>query len=122
VEFNRFLDYYRNAPDLNIVVEKKKKKGEETAEADAPDYVPRRGEKGFKWVKLSVGSKQNITTRHLIRMMTSLGVGKKGIGKIEIRRNESFVNITASTARYVVNQTNNSEYRGKRLFTEIVGQ
>jgi hypothetical protein len=54
-------------------------------------------------------------------MMTSLGVGKKGIGKIEIRRNESFVNITASTARYVVNQTNNSEYRGKRLFTEIVG-
>lgn len=122
VEFNRFLDYYRNAPDLNIVVEKKKKKGEEAAEADAPDYVPRRGEKGFKWVKLSVGSKQNITTRHLIRMMTSLGVGKKGIGKIEIRRNESFVNITASTARYVVNQTNNSEYRGKRLFTEIVGQ
>ena len=121
VEFNRFLDYYRNAPDLNIVVEKKKKKGEEAAEADAPDYVPRRGEKGFKWVKLSVGSKQNITTRHLIRMMTSLGVGKKGIGKIEIRRNESFVNITASTARYVVNQTNNSEYRGKRLFTEIVG-
>ena len=121
VEFNRFLDYYRNAPDLNIVVEKKKKKGDEAAEAEAPDYVPRRGEKGFKWVKLSVGSKQNITTRHLIRMMTSLGVGKKGIGKIEIRRNESFVNITASTARYVVNQTNNSEYRGKRLFTEIVG-
>ena len=122
VEFNRFLDYYRNAPDLNIVVEKKKKKGEEAAEAESPDYVPRRGEKGFKWVKLSIGSKQNITTRHLIRMMTSLGVGKKGIGKIEIRRNESFVNITASTARYVVNQTNNSEYRGKRLFTEIVGQ
>ena len=121
VEFNRFLDYYRNAPDLNIVVEKKKKKGEEASDADTPDYVPRRGEKGFKWVKLSIGSKQNITTRHLIRMMTSLGVGKKGIGKIEIRRNESFVNITASTARYVVNETNNSEYRGKRLFTEIVG-
>ncbi len=121
MEFNRFLDYYRNAPDLNIVVEKKKKKEAGTTESEAPDYVPRRGEKGFKWVKLSIGTKHNTTTRHIIRMMTSLGVGKKGIGKIEIRKNESFVNITASAARYVVNQTNNSEYRGRRLFSEIVG-
>ncbi len=120
VEFNRFLDYYRNAPDLNIVVEKKKKGA--TAEAeDVPAYVPKRGEKGFKWVKLSIGSKQSVTARTLIRMMTSLGVGKKGIGKIEIRRSESFVNISANAAKYVVEQTNNSDWKGRRLWSEIVG-
>ena len=117
MEFNRFLDYYRNAQDLNIVQEKKKKKGEE---ADAPAYTPKRGEKGFKWVKLSIGSKQSITTRHIIRMMTSLGVGKRGIGKIEIRRSECFVNISANAAKYVVEQTNNTEYRGRRLWSEII--
>lgn len=117
MEFNRFLDYYRNAQDLNIVQEKKKKKGEE---GDAPAYTPKRGEKGFKWVKLSIGSKQSITTRHIIRMMTSLGVGKRGIGKIEIRRSECFVNISANAAKYVVEQTNNTEYRGRRLWSEIV--
>ena len=117
MEFNRFLDYYRNAQDLNIVQEKKKKKGEET---DAPAYTPKRGEKGFKWVKLSIGTKQSITTRHIIRMMTSLGVGKRGIGKIEIRRSECFVNISANAAKYVVEQTNNTEYRGRRLWSEIV--
>ena len=117
MEFNRFLDYYRNAQDLNIVQEKKKKKGEE---ADAPAYTPKRGEKGFKWVKLSIGTKQSITTRHIIRMMTSLGVGKRGIGKIEIRRSECFVNISANAAKYVVEQTNNTEYRGRRLWSEIV--
>ncbi len=117
MEFNRFLDYYRNAQDLNIVQEKKKKKGEE---ADAPAYTPKRGEKGFKWVKLSIGTKQSITTRHIIRMMTSLGVGKMGIGKIEIRRSECFVNISANAAKYVVEQTNNTEYRGRRLWSEIV--
>lgn len=115
MEFNRFLDYYRNAPDLNIKNEKGKK-----GDSEVPAYVPRRGDKGFKWVKLSIGSKQSITTRHLIRMMTSLGVGKKGIGKIEIRRSESFVNISANAAKYVVDQTNNTEYRGKRLWSEIV--
>ncbi|MBO7268928.1 MAG: DEAD/DEAH box helicase, partial [Bacteroidales bacterium] len=119
VEFNRFLDYYRNAPDLNIVQEsKKKKKGGEAEEA--PAYVPKRGEKGFKWVKLSIGSKQSVTARNIIRMMTSLGVGKKGIGKIEIRRSECFVNISANAAKYVVDQTNNTEYKGRRLWSEIV--
>ena len=117
MEFNRFLDYYRNAQDLNIVQEKKKKKGEE---ADAPAYTPKRGEKGFKWVKLSIDTKQSITTRHIIRMMTSLGVGKRGIGKIEIRRSECFVNISANAAKYVVEQTNNTEYRGRRLWSEII--
>ena len=118
IEFNRFLDYYRNAQDLNIVQEsKKKKKGEET---EAPAYVPKRGEKGFKWVKLSIGSKQSVTARNIIRMMTSLGVGKKGIGKIEIRRSESFVNISQNAAKYVVDQTNNTEYKGRRLWSEIV--
>jgi len=117
MEFNRFLDYYRNAQDLNIIQEKKKKKGEE---ADAPAYTPKRGEKGFKWVKLSIGTKQSITTRHIIRMMTSLGVGKRGIGKIEIRRSECFVNISANAAKYVVEQTNNTEYRGRRLWSEII--
>ena len=118
VEFNRFLDYYRNAPDLNIVQEKKKK-GVETD--DIPSYIPKRGEKGFKWVKLSIGSKQSVTARNIIRMMTTLGVGKKGIGKIEIRRSECFVNISANAAKYVVEQTNNTEYKGRRLWSEIVG-
>jgi ATP-dependent RNA helicase DeaD len=120
MEFNRFLDYYRNAQDLNIVVEKKKKKGDDTADGDAPAYVPRRNEKGFKWVKMNIGSKQSVSARTIVRMMTSLGVGKKGIGKIEIRRSECFVSISANAAKYVVDQTNNTDYKGRRLWTELV--
>ena len=122
VEFNRFLDYYRNAQDLNIVVEKKKKKGADGqgSDSDAPAYVPRRNEKGFQWVKMNIGSKQSVSARTIVRMMTSLGVGKKGIGKIEIRRSECFVSISANAAKYVVDQTNNTDYKGRRLWTELV--
>ena len=121
VEFNRFLDYYRNAQDLNIVVEKKKKKGAEgSSDSDAPAYVPRRNEKGFQWVKMNIGSKQSVSARTIVRMMTSLGVGKKGIGKIEIRRSECFVSISSNAAKYVVDQTNNTDYKGRRLWTELI--
>ena len=124
VEFNRFLDYYRNAQDLNIVVEKKKKKGADGqgSDSDAPAYVPRRNEKGFQWVKMNIGSKQSVSARTIVRMMTSLGVGKKGIGKIEIRRSECFVSISSNAAKYVVDQTNNTDYKGRRLWTELVEQ
>ena len=124
VEFNRFLDYYRNAQDLNIVVEKKKKKGSDGqgSDSDAPAYVPRRNEKGFQWVKINIGSKQSVSARTIVRMMTSLGVGKKGIGKIEIRRSECFVSISSNAAKYVVDQTNNTDYKGRRLWTELVEQ
>lgn len=112
MEFNRFLDYYKQAPDLNIQEEKEvKSKGE---------YVPKKSEKGYKWVKLSVGNKHSVTTRHIIRMMCSLGVGKKGIGLIEVKRSESFVEIASSAAQYVVEQTNGTLYKGKNLFSEIV--
>ena len=112
MEFNRFLDYYKQAPDLNIQEEKEvKSKGE---------YVPKKSEKGYKWVKLSVGSKHSVTTRHIIRMMCSLGVGKKGIGLIEVKRSESFVEIASSAVQYVVEQTNGTLYKGKNLFSEIV--
>ena len=122
VEFNRFLDYYRNAQDLNIVVEKKKKKGSDAqgSDSDAPAYVPRRNEKGFQWVKMNIGSKQSVSARTIVRMMTSLGVGKKGIGKIEIRRSECFVSISSNAAKYVVDQTNNTDYKGRRLWTELI--
>ena len=124
VEFNRFLDYYRNAQDLNIVVEKKKKKGSDgqSSDSDAPAYVPRRNEKGFQWVKMNIGSKQSVSARTIVRMMTSLGVGKKGIGKIEIRRSECFVSISSNAAKYVVDQTNNTDYKGRRLWTELIEQ
>ena len=66
---------------------------------------------------MNIGEKQRITTRHIIRMMTSLGVGKRGIGKIDIRKSYCYVSIASRAADYVVEQTNNTEYRGHKLKT-----
>lgn len=117
MEFNRFLEYYQNAPDLNI-----QERGNEWSKDGGNEYLPAKNEKGFEWIKLNIGSRNNVTTRHLIRMMTSLGVGKKGVGRIDIRKDCSFVSISASAARYVVEQTNGTEYRGRRLSSELVGE
>lgn len=121
MEFNRFLDYYQNAPDLNILERagRESSKGDESGDVN---YVPRQNEKGFEWVKLYLGSKHNITTRHIIRMMTTLGVGKRGVGRVEVKRDCSFVGIAAASAKYVVDQINGTDYRGKKLYSELVSE
>lgn len=140
-EFNRFIEYYRNAPDLNI---QKGHKGEAAHNAgndsknfsdrsnskqkegkrgkrggklkSAGDEIePRRAEKGYDLVKLNIGEKNKITTRHLIRLMTSVGIGKRGIGRIEIRHNTCYISIADRASQYVVEQLNNTDYRGVRL-------
>ncbi len=113
MEFNRFLDYYRNAPELNI-----QERGSRDSKS-GEEYIPKYNEKGFVWVKLHLGSKHSVNTRHILRMLSSLGVGKKGIGKVEVRREATFVGVAAEAAQYVVDQTNGTEYRGRKLWSEV---
>ena len=95
--------------------EKSKNRKGQTMLSD--EILPNKAEKGFTWIKMNIGDKQRIPTRHIIRMMTSLGVGKRGIGKIDIRKSTCYVSIASRAADYVVEQTDNTEYRGHKLKT-----
>jgi ATP-dependent RNA helicase DeaD len=115
-EFNRFLDYYRHAPDLNVQAEESRK-GDREGYSNA---TAQKVEKGYKWVKMNVGFRQNVTTRHLLRLASSLGIGKKSVGKIDLRKEVTFIAISSSAAQFFADEMNNMEYRGNRLRAEVV--
>lgn len=157
LEFNRFLDYYKNAPDLNLPdnKEKRRDRGKErepqgkkdnkraagernspkssakeakrgrgngnSAEDKKPnsdDYL--KTEKGFTWITFSLGEKHRITNRHIIRMLTSVGVGRKGIGRIDIKRDHTNIQLASSAAEKIVAATNGTMYKGKALYSSIL--
>lgn len=161
LEFNRFLDYYKNAPDLNLPDNKEKKRdrgkdrepqgrkdnkrggreegspksgakegakeakkgrgnGNSTEEKkpNSDDYL--KTEKGFTWITFSLGEKHRITNRHIIRMLTSAGVGRKGIGRIDIKRDHTNIQLASSAAEKVVAATNGTMYKGKALYSSIL--
>lgn len=119
MEFNRFLDYYKSAPDLNVLERAGRESSNGSERGSGEDYILK-DEKGFDWIKLHLGSKHNITTRHIIRMLTTLGVGKRGVGRIDVRRECTYVGIASSSVKYVVDQMNGTDYRGKKLYCETV--
>ncbi len=147
LEFNRFLDYYKNAPDLNLPDKESKRershdreknhdrekrtskssakepsKGKENnreeKRANSNDFL--KNDKGFTWITFSLGEKHRITNRHIIRMLTSVGVGRKGIGRIDIKRDCTNIQLASSAAEKVIAATNGTMYKGKALSSSIL--
>lgn len=83
VEFNRFLEYYEDAPNLNIepdraAYEKKKRNGN-------TDYAS---------IYINIGSKKGMNPSNLIGLINeAMGRRDIAIGKIDVQRNFSFFEI-----------------------------
>lgn len=159
MEFNRFLDYYRNAPDLNLPERKGSRRNAEhrpepdsahargsrrnphpeDAQSAAPDDSRNRRsnesrsdspedrddrtrteDKGFSWIRITAGARSSVTPRRLLRMLTTLGIGRKGIGRIQIQKDSSYFQIADRAVEYVIQQTDGSMYRGKRIRTTLL--
>ena len=78
-EFNRFLDYYKDAQDLNVAANEKKGRG------DKPDRSQRNGQAEFSKFFINVGSYHKLSPARLMGLINEQ-TPKKGmaIGKIDI--------------------------------------
>ena len=78
-EFNRFLDYYKDAQDLNVAANEKKGRG------DQPDRSQRNGQAEFSKFFINVGSYHKLSPARLMGLINEQ-TPKKGmaIGKIDI--------------------------------------
>ena len=107
VEFNRFLAYYKDAPDLNV---KPKEKKEARQRKGGTSSNVR-----FSRFHINVGSKNRINASHLIGMINEATPGKKiEIGKIDILRNFSFFDADSNFEREILDSFNNT-YMGDTM-------
>jgi len=147
VEFNRFLSYYKNAPDLNVEVgstfeknkayEKSKthEKGKfheknktyEKNKAYEKDKAPERdrdnwrSKKGFSRFYINLGTKHNLSATTLIGLVNEKSrIRNIEIGKIDIMRKFSFFEIEQQHESDVLNAfRENVEFEGEKVSLEI---
>ena len=122
LEFNRMLDYYKKAPVLDIVPEKKERnRGEKKSDRKPNGEKDRRtGEDGYDRVFINVGKSHGFYAPDLIRMINSTEGGKKvGIGRIDLLTNYSLFDVRQGEAHKVISALRNTEFYGKRLYLEI---
>lgn len=107
LEFNRFLDYYRNAPDLNI-------------NANSRDGgAGYRDNEDFARFFISVGEKDGLDKTGLLKFINRQGLGNYKIGRIDVKHTFSFFEIDASAADEVQNNLNGVEFGNRQVRVEL---
>jgi ATP-dependent RNA helicase DeaD len=109
VEFNQFLEYYRNAHDLNA----KNAKSNRKKDPSAPDN-------GFSRFFINLGAKDNISAANLIGLINDNTQRRDlTIGKIDVQRNFSFFEVDANYEALILKSFKNVQDRDRKLIVEL---
>jgi ATP-dependent RNA helicase DeaD len=130
-EFNRFLDYYKNAPDLNVTTNDRDARRFEINES-RPDRrgeirVPRNssaqtGDRrtNFSRFFINMGTKDSLNPGKMIAMINEHTRQRNiEIGKIDILRNFSFFEVDSSYEKDIRNAFRNVEYNNAPVIVEL---
>ena len=123
VEFNRFLDYYKNAPDLNVDESgsghegRRKGRKEESGRSNQqhPD-----SEAGYTRLFFNTGRLERVEPPHIIQLIHK-GAGKHGIdvGRIDIYDGFTYVDVDARYTDDILDNLNGLNFRGRTLRVDI---
>lgn len=120
LEFNRFLEYYKNAPDLNVDKRAGDKKGGRKFDTIDTGRKPRRNRNQvMARVLFNVGKGKNITKREIIDLFAGApGASNVEIGNIEIYKRTSSVEVDSKLAQKIISDLNRTVYKGIRIEAE----
>lgn len=109
-EFNRFLSFYKDAPDLNI--KKKLNKDERKIKGKA--------EKGYTRFFINIGKNQTLQTHNLIGLINERTKNRDiPIGKIDIMRNFSFFETPLEFENIILSNLKQANWNGNKVKVEI---
>ncbi len=109
VEFNRFLEYYKNAGDLNVNPEKGSDEGKR-----------RKGKASYTRMYINLGAKTGMNPSHLIGLINeALKRNDIDIGKVDVQRNFSFFEIDKDFDRDTLKAFENTVYEGVNIKVDI---
>jgi ATP-dependent RNA helicase DeaD len=117
IEFNRFLDYYKNAPDLNASVEEGRTRSED------------RGERGngvrgnFTRLFINLGSVDEFNRGDLLGYIcNTTKISGRTVGKIDVKGVYSFFEVQNEDVDKVMASFKEAEHKGRPVRIEISGE
>ncbi len=119
LEFNRFLDYYKGAPDLNVNARKSAKgssdSGRGRREGRAGKY-----DDNFARLFLNLGKKDGLEARNIIGLVNDKTNNRDiNIGDIDIKDNFTFFEVSQDFADDVLKAFNKGSYKGRQIRIEL---
>ena len=120
LEFNRLLDYYRNAPVIEDVPEKRDRKKADSKKRTKEEKDSRVAERGYERVYINCGKADGFFAPDLIRLINQNTRGQQiGLGRIDLLSNYSLFDVRQGDAHRVVSALKGADFYGKRIYAEL---
>jgi len=124
LEFNRFLDYYKNAPEIEQPKTNDKKAETKESRKGDKEKVGRKAEKGYTRLFLNLGKTDGFYTNQIIDLVNrNLKKERIQIGRIDLMQNFSFFEVIQEQAPQVIKALNKVVLSGgRKVCVEIAGE
>ena len=119
IEFNRFLNYYKNAQDINYSSKPQKDRKNKREKRNRQSRSERR-RTPFTNFYINLGSKNKLNPNRLMGIINeSLRSGDATIGKIEIMKKFSFFELEESKKSLLLKNIKRQEFEGEPILVEV---
>ncbi len=126
LEFNRLLNYYKDAPNIDFIDEKptkERRRDKDSAPRSEKDKDRRTAERGMARIYVNVGKSDGFYAGNLIELLNKNLPGKRvDVGRIDLMPSYSLFDVRKSDASRVVAGLKGADFFGKRLYSEIADQ
>ncbi len=127
MEFNRFLEYYSNAPEIETPSADRKAEREARERKDHGtnrEKTERKAEKGYTRLFLNLGKTDGFYANQIIDLINrNLRRERTVIGRIDLMQNFSFFEVIEKQAPEVVNALNKVVLKnGRKVVVEVAGE
>ncbi|MEE1221997.1 MAG: DEAD/DEAH box helicase [Bacteroidaceae bacterium] len=116
-EFGRFLQYYASAPEIEDVKPGKAGKENKGERRKKGDRTP---ESGYTRLFCPVSKMDGFYAKELIKLINDhVRGGKVDIGRIDLMKNFSFIEVSEQDAERVIDSLNGVKVHGRRITVEV---
>ena len=120
MEFNRFLSFYKNAPDLNVSASKKNDRNNRKDKRGQKREKTGHAEAGHTRFFINLGKEKNLQAHNLIGLINEYTKNRNmPIGKIDIMRKFSFFEVPSDFENDVLKGLSHANWSGNNVNVEI---
>ncbi len=123
LEFNRLLDYYKDAPKIDFIDDKPRKsdrRDRKERPADNRDKDRRTAERGMARLFVNLGKADGFYAGNLIDMLNKNVDGPRvDVGRIDLMPGYSLFDVKKGDAKRIVGALKGLEFFGKRVYSEV---
>lgn len=110
LEFDRFLKYYENAPDLNV----REKSGDRKAEQGERKTYGSSG--NYQRLFVNLGTKDGFYKAGFLQFILDMsGLSKDVLGRIDMKEMNSWVEVENSASKTMIRSLDGKNYRGRKI-------